>query len=190
MNAKKSNGKSDGSCGSQSIPPEDIVLKQWYSMTINAPPSALKGQFLLDYNVYQKLLSDQFRCIKYIDYVFTLELSKYGRMHMHGRVKMMKPIAVAHFYQTLYNLNCNYSFDTIKPEDLKGIDDGKDSWSIYMRKGEWYIKPQCEHYKRPYLLTYENTPEPNLKVNAKGKLTDKRFRWEPEDCSSSDSEEL
>lgn len=192
MNVKKSDSKFDGNYGAQSIPPEDIVLNQWYSLTINVPPSALKGQFLLDYNVHEKLLSLNFKTIKYLQFKFALELSKFGRMHLHGCVRMTKPLAVANFYQALYNMNCNYSFDTIKPEDLACMETGTDTWTKYMLKGQWYIKPQCELYRRPYLMTSENIQAPSLKINGKGnvKSADKRFRWEPEICSSDSSEEL
>lgn len=150
MSLEKKNNS--GPMGSTSIPPETIELDKWYSFTFNVANT--KGQMLLDYKSYYSLIQRKIRVIKGISYSFALELSKFGRLHCHGRVKFTKMHAISFWYEFLYGIGCNFSFDTIGENEL-------DKWIEYMFKGKRYMQPILDKLKLEYELTDSNMTPPS-----------------------------
>lgn len=141
-----------GPLGSSSIPPETVTLGKWYSFSFNL--SNLKGQLDQDYRQYYTFIQKRIRPIKSLEYSMVLEYSKFGRLHCHGRVKFSKTISISYWYEFLYDIGCNFEFDTI-------AEDSGDKWTEYMFKGKWYMQPRLEKMKVEYELTDSNMPLPS-----------------------------
>lgn len=136
------------SIGSTSIKLETVKLNEFYSLTIN-PQIQQSNDFHYTYINMAKWLKDKLS-LKDITYVFHYELAPSGRAHLHGSIKFKTYQALCTFYLNLYNLQCNYSFDTIA--DIS-------DWNEYCLKQSHIIKPVCESLGLDYPITHDTSKE-------------------------------
>lgn len=131
-----------GPIGSTSLAMECIQLNKPYAFTLNL--QNLKGQYQLDHSAYYKWIQKNLLSIKHLDFKFILEISKFGRIHMHGQVEFKHLTAIAYFYLVFYDIGCNFEFDEIKDPD---------KWESYMYKQKTIMQALANKTKQIYEFT-------------------------------------
>lgn len=158
----------------KSIAPEHFQEKVWYAITININNSEYKTIEKRTFEYFELLAK-----IKYIQYELWFELSQIGKLHLHGRFKIINKSDIAKFFafdMCVLTTTTAFEIDTIGngEDDLKrssektiGEDhqeDGPekshmDKWLTYCKKSEQYMKPFMEEYNLPWRVI-------NIKVDS------------------------
>lgn len=126
--------------------PEEILLNKTYSFTLSLDDTCLMHKhapksFPEQYKIYQQKLN-LIRHSK-IEIITYPEISRNGRLHLHGTIKFLTYLSISEFY--LQFLNYPYSIE------IDSIDDNK-IWDEYILKSKHIMKPLCDKYYLDYRI--------------------------------------
>lgn len=115
--------------------PEDAEENIDYSFTLNIDPDLIRKYNNLTNQYYQYL--NKLKHLKYCNYDVTFEISKLGKLHLHGKIKINN-IQKFYFYD-VKKLMESFSFeiDTI---------DNVEKWDEYINKNYSSIKELFKEY--------------------------------------------
>lgn len=126
------------------LPPEDIAVNRLYTFNLSLDDTCLMDKhgpksFSQQYEVYMLKLAS----LRHSDIIITCvpEISKAGRLHVHGVIKFNTNVSIAEFYLQL--LGYPYAIEIDSIEDI-------DIWYTYAYKSSHIIKPLCQKYNKPY----------------------------------------
>lgn len=137
----------DGTGRQKCIPPETIVLSQWYAWTVNLPDNKnVDYNILIKYNEYVVELSKYSR-IKGLEYTMYPEQSSYGRLHFHGKIQFNNTESIVKFYDLINSILYAFEVDTIS--DME-------KWDFYIKKGQWIYEDFFKSHHRNYNVTSSN----------------------------------
>lgn len=106
----------------KSIPPEKFCPRIWYAITLNAKD--LEGK-TIEKRVFEYL--SILAKLKYCTYQLWFELSQTGKLHLHGKIKVINKTDVAKFFaydMCVLTTDTAFEIDTIDMETNGKYDDG------------------------------------------------------------------
>lgn len=122
---------------------EDIVEHTRYAFSYN-PQQQFEDQVDRFCHFY-KYIEELFYSLKSTcNITLYPEISKLGRLHVHGTIKILKPLE---FY--LHTIKTLMKHGTFEIDIIN--DDAK--WQEYCTKQKTYLEAECKDYKLPYPIT-------------------------------------
>lgn len=144
MNYKKT--QSDTRKSIDLVPPEKLELNTYYTLNIN-PYETLYSQSVTLKEKIAMLIKYVQELLYYTDVGYQLypELSKVGKLHVHGLIKFYTPESVMEVYNNIYNTmgKIAIEIDTI---------DNIETYLTYCKKQSKFMKPYCKSANIKYLI--------------------------------------
>lgn len=134
--------------------PETIKLNTTYGFNLNIDEKLLyRKSFPQQYEIYLlKLQELQHSQVKIVCYP---EISKKGKLHLHGYIVFYTNLSISEFYLQLLNYPHHLYIHEINDYDAR---------EIYILKSEFIMRPLCEKYNKPYKIKiHPKTIAPILK---------------------------
>lgn len=126
------------------LSPEVIVTNRLYTFNLSLDDIALCDKhgpkpFSQQYDTYMLKLDK----LKHTDIVINCvpEISKAGRLHLHGVIKFYTNVSIAEFYMLLLGYPYAVEIDSIEDSEL---------WETYRYKSQHIMKPLCQKYNKQY----------------------------------------
>lgn len=144
----------------QTVPPEDVNIAQQYTFSLSLDNDTLCDKhkpksFPQQYEIYISKLTALIQ--KNIVIVCYPEISKVGRLHVHGNITFQTPLAIAEFYLQLLNYPFALEIDTMEDKDI---------WQQYISKSSHILRPLCQKYKLPYEIQIARQKPKNIIVDS------------------------
>lgn len=130
------------------IPPEDIHPEKIYSFSYNPQEQPLFEKFykmkLNNLSDWSNQMKNIFQNLKFCNIEVNLELSRKGRFHYHGVIKIDKPIEFV-----LHDLKMLAHYGTYEIDHINNFE----QWNTYCEKQQHLIEPYCEHHNMSYCIS-------------------------------------
>lgn len=154
---------------SQSIAPEDLTLNQFHAFTISPDMkkvNTIGHQFKQSYideldekplKLFDSYVSTYLKQLKNCKYILWTEISKFGRPHLHGFIKVLNWSFYIEDIITIGNMGI-FKIDTIGGENYTQMD-----WHLYCVKNSENFKDYFNEIDQPILYTNHTKKKKKLK---------------------------
>lgn len=135
------------------LSPEDINCLEYYTFTLSPQEQPLQtnlGKMKLNciYNWYHEKIIRSLNRLHYCKYTLFTEISKSGRLHYHGTIKI-EEIAMFYYHDVpLLKHIGTYEIDTIKDHKI---------WKTYCLKQKGFMRDFCTKNDIEYVINTNGT---------------------------------